>query len=338
MMARGMRCCSLALLGLLGLSACPSPRELPEAPVAPEVVAVIESHDEPIQPLPLSLPLDPRKVALGEKLFASPLLSADGKSTCLTCHPFERGGADGEVLSRGMGGKLAALNTPTVFNVAFSFRLNWNGAFTELEDHLGKPLAGLMGSSVPEVVKRLSQDLVWQKSFSAIYPDGVSDANFRDAVATYERSLITPNSRFDRYLRGEKGILTDEERAGYIHFKEYGCTSCHQGINVGGTMFQKFGVMRDYFVDRGRPPTPGELGRFNVTANEADRFVFRVPSLRNVALTAPYFHDGSAPTLEVAIAVMARYQLGRSLPGPHITRIAAFLRTLTGEYRGKALQ
>lgn len=316
-------------------SACIAHKEEPATAVSAEPFQIIEVRDEPIQPLPLQLALDPRKVALGERLFAAPILSADGQSSCLTCHPLDRGGTDGLRYSKGFGGKQAALNTPTVFNVAFHFRLNWNGAFLELEEHLGKPLAGLMGTSVPEVIKRLSQDIVWQKSFADIYPDGLTDANFRDALAMYQRSLITPNAPFDRYLRGDGNALTSEERAGYELFKEYGCTSCHQGINIGANMFQKFGVMRDYFADRGKPPTDAEQGRWNVTKQESDRYVFRVPSLRNVALTSPYFHDGSAPSLEAAIAVMAKYQLGRPLPPAHIERIAAFLRTLTGELQGK---
>lgn len=319
------------------LAAC-SGKETPVASPVLEVVSQAELQEEPIEPIPLTVALDPRKVGLGERLFAAPILSADGKSACTSCHPLDRGGTDGLTYSKGMGGKLAALNTPTVFNVGLNFRFNWNGAFVSLDEHLGRPLAGLMGSSIPEVVARLRGSLTWQQEFAAVYSDGITETNFRDAVATYERSLVTPNCRFDRYLRGQKDAITDEEKAGYVHFKEYGCTSCHQGKNVGGNMFQKFGVMRDYFADRSTPPSQGELGRFNVTGKESDRFVFRVPSLRNVALTAPYFHDGSAPTLEAAIAVMARYQLGRSIPGEHVTRIAAFLRTLTGEYRGKALQ
>ncbi len=320
------------------LSACVDDAARTKTSAPQELIQMSAASDEPIQPLPFSLDLDPRKVALGERLFSSTILSADGQTSCVTCHPLDRGGTDGLRYSKGTGGKQAALNTPTVFNVAFSFRLNWSGSFTELEDHLGKPLAGLMGSSVPEVIKRLSQDNLWLKSFAAVYSDGLTDANFRDAVATYQRSLITPNAPFDRYLRGDRNVLSDEEKAGYELFKEYGCTSCHQGINVGANMFQKFGVMRDYFADRGGPTTDAERGRWNVTGQEADRYVFRVPSLRNVALTAPYFHDGSAPSIEAAIVVMAKYQLGRPLPPEHVARIAAFLRSLTGEYQGKRLQ
>jgi cytochrome c peroxidase len=149
-------------------------------------------------------------------------------------------------------------------------------------------------------------------------------------------SLTTPNARFDRFLLGDKQALTAAEIEGYRLFKANGCISCHQGVNVGGNMFQPFGIMSDYFADRGQM-TPADLGRFNVTKNEADRHLFRVPSLRNVALTAPYFHDGSAKTLEEAISTMTKYQLGRTLPTEQIASISKFLRTLTGEYRGKPL-
>lgn len=153
----------------------------------------------------------------------------------------------------------------------------------------------------------------------------------KDAIATFEHSLLTPNSRFDRYLRGEVDAITDSEREGYRLFKAYGCSSCHQGVGVGGNMFETMGVFRDYFADRGNIST-ADLGRFNITGMEKDRHKFKVPSLRNVELTAPYFHDGTAPTLIDAIQVMAKYQLGRAMPGEDSEKIAEFLRTLTGEF------
>src|SRR5207248_406151 len=165
----------------------------------------------------------------------------------------------------------------------------------------------------------------------------VTPPNIRDSIATFERTLMTPNSRFDRYLRGNEAAITSTEKEGYRLFNAYGCTSCHQGANVGGNMFQKMGVAVDYFGQRGEI-TKADLGRFNVTGEESDRYVFKVPSLRNVALTAPYFHDGSAPTLGAAVARMGTYQLGRSIPREDIGLIIQFLRTLTGEYQGVALQ
>lgn len=325
-------------ISLLLLAACPAKQAPGPEPSVADPAGGPELSDEPLSPLPLSLPLDARKVALGEALFASPLLSSDRSISCLSCHPLDHGGTDGKIYSTGVNGKSAPVNTPTIFNVGFAFRLNWTGAFANLESQLTRPLEALMGSSVSDVLGRIRSDKILLSAFADAYPSGLTETNFRDAIATYERSLFTPNARFDRFLRGEKNVLSDEEKQGYRLFKEYGCVSCHQGQNVGGNMFQKFGVMRDYFAERGRPIQDGEWGRYDVTQKESDRFMFRVPSLRNVALTAPYFHDGSAPTLEAAIAVMARYQLGRTIPPPHVQQLAAFLRTLTGEYKGKPLR
>jgi cytochrome c peroxidase len=167
-----------------------------------------------------------------------------------------------------------------------------------------------------------------------VFSDGLTAANVRTALLEYERSLVTPNAPFDRYLRGDTHAISERAKQGYALFKTYGCASCHQGMAVGGNMLQRVGVMHDYFGDRGSV-TPADLGHFSVTHLERDRYVFRVPSLRNVALTAPYFHDGTAATLEKAITTMARYQLGRELEDEDVALLAEFLRTLTGEYRGK---
>jgi cytochrome c peroxidase len=193
-----------------------------------------------------------------------------------------------------------------------------------------------MGSEWPATIAKLNLDPYYASEFSKIYRDGIRPANVKDAIATFERSLITPNSRFDRYLKGERAALTREETDGYQKFKSYGCVACHQGVNVGGNMFERFGIMGDYFKDRGTE-TPADLGRFSVTGAEDDTHVFKVPSLRNVALTAPYFHDGSVTTLEQAVVIMGKYQLGVPIPDDDVALIVKFLRTLTGEYKGKAL-
>ncbi len=193
-----------------------------------------------------------------------------------------------------------------------------------------------MGSNWAEVVTKLNKDAALAAEFKQIYPEGVHAKTIADALAVFQRSLVTPNARFDKHLRGDKNALTVEELKGYQLFKSYGCVACHQGVNVGGNMFQTFGVMGDYFSKRGNP-TEADLGRFNVTKNEADKHAFKVPSLRNVALTAPYFHDGSAATLGDAVDVMFRYQLGRSAPAQDKELIIKFLHTLTGERNGKPL-
>jgi cytochrome c peroxidase len=294
---------------------------------------------EPVLPLPLHLDLDQSKVDLGRRLFLDPRLSHDNTIFCGSCHRLELGGTDRRIRSLGIAGAEGDVNAPTVFNSGLNFRQFWDGRAATLEDQIDGPVNNPkeMGSSWPEVIGKLGQDREYVRAFRALYPDGLQSATIKDAIATFERSLITPNSPFDRFLRGDGQALTEQQLAGYRLFKAYGCVACHQGVNIGGNMFQKFGVARDYFADRGHVTT-SDLGRFNVTGLERDRYRFKVPSLRNVALTAPYFHDGSAATLEQAVNIMARYQLGRTLPPHDRDLIVGFLRTLTGEYGGEVLR
>ena len=222
---------------------------------------------------------------------------------------------------------------PTVFNVAFDFRYNWDGKYKTLEEHLSAPLMSpvvMNGGGWKAVVARLERAYA-SAFFAAGYRDGVTRHGIESAIAIYQRSLTTPDAKFDRYLRGETQ-LSDRERAGYEIFKNVGCITCHQGINVGGNLFQRFGVMADALD--GRQPTRLDMGRFLVTGKQRDMRVFRVPSLRNVALTAPYFHDGSAATLDDAVRHMGRVQLGYILTEHEVHSIVAFLETLTGRQPG----
>lgn len=189
-----------------------------------------------------------------------------------------------------------------------------------------------MDTDWASVEAALRADAGYRAAFATIYHGEMGRAELIDALAAYQRSLLTPNSRFDRYLRGEPHAITPEEQRGYELFKSYGCVACHQGVNIGGNLYQQFGVFADPFA--GRAQSEADLGRFVLTGDPADRHVFRVPSLRNVALTAPYFHDGRESSLSGAVTLMARSQLGRSLPEADTALIVAFLRTLTGEYRG----
>jgi cytochrome c peroxidase len=300
-------------------------------------VEVIQT-DEPIQPIPINIAVDNNKVALGERLFQDTRLSSDNRVSCLSCHSFSKGGADPRSHSIGIDGAKTEVNTPTVFNVRFNFRFNWDGEFENLSDHLNALMTSpkVMGVQWQKAIESLQKVPEYARLFNQIYPDGINQINIKDALVAYELTLNTPNARFDRYLQGNKQALTATEQEGYRLFKAYGCVSCHQGVNVGGNIFQPFGVIGNYFADRGHI-TKADYGRYNVTKNEADRYVFRVPSLRNVALTPPYLHDGSAKTLEQAIAIMIKYQLGRPLSKEEIEPIAQFLRTLTGEYGGKPL-
>jgi len=291
----------------------------------------------PILPIPLSLDLDPQIVALGEKLFADPLLSSTGFS-CASCHPINRAGVDGIPLSVISGGGFDSKNTPTVFNSAFNALQLWNGSLQTLEQQIDgvihNPLH--MKNTWPRIINALLQDQDYSRAFDSLYPDGLTSNNIMDAIATYERSLITPNADFDRYLRGETAAITAEQKQGYKLFTEYGCISCHQGINIGGNLFARFGIFENHLSSKS-PLTEYDYGRYSYTGNNSDKFVFRVPSLRNVAVTAPYFHDGSADTLSDAIRTMAHVQLDLLLSDEDIASIETFLYSLTGEYRGEKL-
>jgi cytochrome c peroxidase len=305
---------------------------------APRMSAAAAELQEPLVPLPLTLAIDPARVALGARLFQDARLSGQNTMACTTCHQLDRGGDDGQPRALRADGSPLARNAPTVFNVAFNFAFHWDGALPTLEAQAERVLLNpaVMNTTWPELLAKLRAAPDYAATFRAIYADGLTAANVLDALATYERSLITPNARFDRYLRGEHQALTAEEQRGYQLFKSYGCVACHQGVNVGGNLFQKFGIF-PAIVGQALPGTEPDLGRFSVTGVARDRWVFRVPSLRNIALTAPYFHDGRASTLEDAVDTMARVQLGRTLTSEDINLIVQFLHTLTGDYEGRSL-
>ena len=279
--------------------------------------------------------LDKGKVDLGRRLFADARLSANGQVACSSCHDLSKGGADSVPFSRGVTGAPLSLNTPTVFNSALNFRQFWDGRAANLEEQVDGPLISKdeMGSSWPAVLSVLRADAGYTRAFARSYPRGIEEWSVKDALASFEASLSTPDAPFDRFLAGEADAIDANAHKGYELFTSYGCSACHQGRGVGGNMFQKLGVMADYFADRGHD-SAADQGRFNVTHDEADRHVFKVPSLRNVALTAPYLHDGSLATLEDVIRVMARYQLGRDVDANDVGALAAFLRTLSGRYKG----
>ncbi|HTJ81919.1 MAG TPA: cytochrome c peroxidase [Polyangiaceae bacterium] len=307
-----------------------------ELTVLPPQVAAVD----PIVPLPTALPdLDARKVALGERLFRDPIVSPRGDVACTTCHELARGGVDGRAKSSLPGQDAPAFHTPTVFNVVFNFKCHWEGAYDALTEQLAVPVQSprVLNTTFDDIVARVRKSVEYRDAFDAIYPHGLDVASLKDALVEFERSLVTPNARFDRFLMGETDAITADELHGYELFKSYGCISCHQGINVGGNMYQRLGVMRDYFGEKGTLKD-ADFGRYNVTKKEEDRHFFRVPSLRNVAVTAPYLHDGSAKTLEEVVEIMGRYQLGRQLDDHDVKLIVAFLRTLTGEYKGRRLE
>ena len=320
-----------------GLTAALPPAALLPRAAAPDAVlsvAALPGAGEPIKPIPEAPDADPEKVALGRALFHDPRLSKDNTTACVSCHDLGSGGDDGRVVSLGVEGRAGAINAPTVFNAGLSFRQFWDGRAETLEHQIDGPVqaADELGSLWPEVIEKLYAHESYPARFGALFPDGITRANVKNVLATFMRSLVTPNSRFDQWLKGEADALTAREKRGYALFKHYGCVSCHQGANVGGNMFQVFGVLNDYFRRRGNI-TDADLGRYNVTGNPADRHAFKVPSLRMAALTAPYLHDGSAATLRDAVDAMFEFQLGREAPDEDKDAIVAFIETLAGENR-----
>jgi cytochrome c peroxidase len=283
---------------------------------------------EPIRPLPLGHGIDLQRAALGRALFYDVRLSRQSTQNCASCHQLGKGGADGKALSSLGGALRTRFNTPTVYNSSFNIRQGWTGRHRGVDGLLDHVLTAPPGGTTWDLVAlRLAGDGALATEFNAVYGSDVSAALLKDALGSYLQTLVTP-SRFDRHLRGDKAALSHEEKLGYARFKSFGCVACHQGINVGGNMYQKFGAMR--------PLAPGaamaaDPGRFELTGKAADRHLFRVPSLRNVALTAPYFHNGSVATLDEAVDAMVKYQLGRTATASDRALLVRFLETLSGE-------
>lgn len=302
--------------------------------------AALAQTGEPLVALPQPPQLDPAKVALGARLFDDRRFARDNSIACSSCHDLARGGADtrtgSRVFSEATGGARHIFNTPSVYNAALNYRQQWTGGARTLEEVVDKVVSSplVFDSSWPATLEKLAADAALVAEFRRLYPPrGLTREAVQDSLASFQRSLLTP-SRFDRYLRGDSQAISADEKRGYERFKAYGCVGCHQGVNIGGNMLQRFGAMNDYFADRakaGMPARPGDEGRFRVTKEARDLHVFKVPSLRNVALTAPYFHDGSAATLDEAVETMFRYQLGRAAPPEDKALIVKFLHSLSGE-------
>ncbi|GJL64158.1 MAG: hypothetical protein NPIRA04_28120 [Nitrospirales bacterium] len=290
---------------------------------------------EPIQPIPLTISLDQQKVKLGDRLFHDPRLSHDNTIACSSCHNLTKGGTDQAYRSTGINGATGGINTPTVFNSGLNIRQFWDGRADTLEDQIDGPTQhpAEMGSTWPEIIGKLQQDQSYTKAFSTIYADGITVATIKNAIATFEQSLLTPHSRFDQYLRGDHDAITAFEKQGYALFKSYGCVACHQGANVGGNLFQQFGL----FTDTDTMRDGVERSQVKTDDHENHRHMVKVPSLRVAVLTPPYFHDGSAATLPEAVEKMARVQLRRHLSEEEISAIVAFLHTLPGQYQGRDL-
>lgn len=306
----------------------------------PNLLADKRWSNETVRPVQDSVPVDVRKVILGKMLFHDVRLSADNTVSCSSCHGLDTGGVDNKAFSEGVGGQLGGVNAPTVYNALYNFVQFWDGRAATLADQAaGPPLnpVEMACKSFDEICEKLKADEAFNKAFTEVYPDGINQANLTDAIQEFERTLLTPNSRFDKYLKGDQTAMNAEEVAGYDLFKKYNCATCHVGENMGGQSYELMGIKHDYFVDRGTELTVEDNGRFKETKDERDRHRFKVPGLRNVALTAPYYHDATQATLEDAVISMAKYEVGVDLSQQEVKQIVAFLKTLTGEYQGKLL-
>ena len=295
---------------------------------------------EPVRPIDKYIEVDPAKVALGFALFHDPRLSVDNTVSCATCHALETAGVDNHQYSHGVNDLLGGVNAPTVYNAVYNFVQFWDGrAATLAAQAAGPPLnpVEMASPSFDDIIAKLQADKDFSKAFKAVYPDGLTEANITDAIEEFERTLITPDSRFDKWLLGDDSALTADELEGYELFKQYDCATCHVGQNLGGQSYELMGLRKHYFADRGLELTVEDNGRFKETQAERDRHRFKVPGLRNVEHTWPYYHDGTRETLEEAVRDMGIYQSGVELTSDEVDKITAFLKTLTGEYQGKLL-
>lgn len=286
------------------------------------------TSNEPIQPIPAAKITNPKLVELGKKLYFDPRLSKSGFISCNSCHNLSMGGTDNLKTSIGHNWHQGPINAPTVLNSSMNVAQFWDGRAKDLQAQAGGPIAnpGEMASNHALAVEVLQSIPAYVSEFKSTFGnDKVTIEEVTKAIAAFEETLVTPNSRFDKWLKGDKKALTANELAGYKLFKDSGCVACHNGPAVGGNSFQKLGVVEPY-----KTSNPAQ-GRVAVTGQDADRFNFKVPTLRNVELTYPYFHDGAANTLKEAVETMGRVQLGKKFTDDENAKIVAFLKSLTGD-------
>lgn len=293
--------------------------------------------DEPVRPIDKVLEYDAAKAALGYALYHDTRLSVDNTVSCATCHELQNAGVDNHQYSHGVNDQLGGVNAPTVYNAVYNFVQFWDGRAKTLADQAaGPPLnpVEMASESFDQIIAKLKADRKFTKAFTEVYPDGLTEANITDAIEQFERTLITPDSPFDKWLRGDDDAITAEQLEGYELFKKYDCATCHAGQNLGGLTYELMGLRRHYFAERGLELTNEDNGRFKETGIERDRHRFKVPGLRNIEHTWPYYHDGTRETLEEAVRDMGLYQSGVNLSDYEVESITSFLKTLTGEYDG----
>ena len=297
-----------------------------------------------LQPIPDSLSTDIRKVTLGRKMYNDARISLDGTLSCATCHVIDKGGADsrGTRTSEGIYGQFGGINAPTVLNAAFNVEQFWNGrAHTLADQAAGPPVNPVeMGDQTWEqICERLKEDASLVAEFQSIYPEGITQATVTDAIAEYEKTLITPNDRLDQMLKGDENALTEEEKKGLAAFMDNSCAVCHVGKTLGGQSFETLGIYEDYYAAREQSNpdivyNDDDKGLAGFTGDTADLHRFKVPGLRNISKTSPYFHDGTQATIEDAVRAMFRFELGvKEAPESDVASISAFLRTLDGEIK-----
>ena len=295
-----------------------------------------ERANEPVRPV-VVLDYDEAKAELGFALYHDTRLSVDNTVSCASCHELQNAGVDNHQYSHGVNDQLGGVNAPTVYNAVYNFVQFWDGrANTLAAQAAGPPLnpVEMASESFDQIIAKLQKDKKFADAFKAVYPDGLTEANITDAIEQFERSLVTPGSAFDKWLQGDDEALTAEQLEGYELFKKYDCATCHAGPILGGLTYELMGHRNDYFGDRGLELTHEDNGRFKETALERDRHRFKVPGLRNVEHTWPYYHDGTRETLEEAVRDMAIYQSDVTLTPEETDLIVAFLKSLTGEYNG----
>jgi cytochrome c peroxidase len=286
------------------------------------------AEQEPIEPLEPAKITAPAKVELGKQLFFDPRLSRSGWISCNSCHNLSMGGSDNFKSSVGDRWAQGGIRAPTVLNSSLNLAQFWDGRAKDLAEQAGGPIANPieMGSTHEAAEKTLNTIPGYRTQFKKVYGvDKIGIAQVTDAIAAFETTLITPNSRFDKWLKGDKKAITEQELAGYQLFKSDGCTACHNGPAAGGNSYQKMGLINEYKT------THPATGRAGVTGDDSQRMMFKVPTLRNVELLPPYFHDGSASTLTQAVETMGWVQLGKKFTPEETAKIVAFLKTLTGD-------
>lgn len=286
--------------------------------------------DSPIQPIPNVTAVDLTWFQLGKALFHSPLLSSDNSISCASCHLTEYGGDDGFAVSTGVGSKVGSRNSPTVLNAVFNFKQFWDGRSHSLADQVAGPIHNPveMASNWDEVIGKLEVDADFRYMFSEIGETEITPDAIVKAITIFEEALVTPGAPIDQYLLGDTDALSAQQKRGWKKFQEYGCITCHQGVNIGGNLYQKLGR-----IDQMPSEFAEDLGLYDVTGNESDRHVFKVPSLRNIAETAPYFHNGSVASLEEAVSIMAEVQLGRQLSLQDKQDLVELLQAFSASYR-----